>query len=71
MVRLKIQGMSCQHCVTHVREALSAVEGVSGPVEVSLERGEAIVPGSADSKALVAALAAAVEEAGYSAVPVP
>ena len=66
MVRLKIQGMSCQHCVAHVREALSAVAGVSGPVEVSLERGEAIVPGSADPKAL----AAAVEEAGYSAVPV-
>ena len=63
MIRLKITGMSCNHCVGHVQKALAGVAGVSGPVEVSLERGEALVPGSADPQALVAA----VEEEGYSA----
>ena len=67
MIRLKITGMSCKNCAGHVRQALSAVAGVSGPVEVSLEQGEAQVPGSADPQALVAA----VEEEGYGAVVVP
>jgi len=64
MIKLKITGMSCKNCVGHVQQALAGVAGVTGPVEVSLERGEAQVPGSADPKALVAA----VEEEGYNAV---
>ena len=67
MVRLKITGMSCKNCVGHVRQALAGVAGVAGPVEVSLERGEAIVAGSAAPEALIAA----VEEEGYGAVLVP
>ncbi len=67
MVRLKIEGMSCKNCAAHVREALSEVPGVDGPVEVSLERGEALVPGGADPEALVAA----VEEEGYLATVEP
>jgi copper chaperone len=67
MTRLKITGMSCNNCVGHVRQALAAVAGVSGPVEVNLERGEATVAGNADPKALVAAVAAE----GYSAILVP
>ena len=67
MIRLKITGMSCKNCVGHVQKALAGVAGVAGPVEVSLEQGEARVPGTADPKALVAA----VEEEGYSAVLVP
>lgn len=67
MTRLKITGMSCRNCVGHVEKALAGVAGVTGPVEVSLEHGEARVEGSADPKALVAA----VEEEGYSAVLVP
>ena len=63
MVKLKVKGMSCNNCVGHVRTALAAVPGVTGPVEVSLERGEALVTGTADPKALVAA----VEEEGYDA----
>ena len=64
MVKLKIQGMTCNHCVSHVRQALAAVPGVQGSVQVSLERGEAQVPGHADPKSLVAA----VVEEGYQAV---
>jgi copper chaperone len=67
MITLKIEGMSCKNCVAHVREALSGVAGVAGPVDVSLEAGEARVPGTPDPKALVAA----VEEEGYSATLVP
>ena len=64
MIRLKITGMSCKNCVGHVQKALSGVAGVAGTVEVSLEQGQALVPGSADPKALIAA----VEEEGYEAV---
>ena len=67
MITLKIQGMTCNHCVNHVKEALAGVPGVQGPVEVSLALGEAKVPGAADPQALVAA----VVEEGYSAVLVP
>jgi copper chaperone CopZ len=63
MVTLRIEGMSCKNCVGHVRTALSGVPGVTGPVDVSLERGEAQVAGSADPAALVAA----VVQEGYSA----
>ena len=67
MITLKIQGMTCNHCVNHVKEALASVPGVQGPVEVSLAQGEAKVPGSADPQALLAAVA----EEGYAAVLVP
>jgi copper chaperone len=63
MIKLKIEGMTCGHCVTHVKQALAAVPGVAGPVEVTLA-GDAQVPGSADPAALIAA----VVEEGYSAV---
>ena len=67
MIRLKITGMSCKNCVGHVQKALSGVAGVSGAVEVSLERGEASVAGSAQQEALIAA----VVEEGYADVLVP
>lgn len=63
MLKLKIAGMSCGHCVMHVKEALAKVPGVQGPVEVSLEKGEAIVNGTP----AVEALLAAVDEEGYRA----
>ncbi len=33
--RISIEGMSCNHCVNHVKEALSELNGVSN-VEVNL-----------------------------------
>jgi copper chaperone len=63
MIKLKVEGMSCAHCVMHVKEALSKVPGVQGPVEVSLEKREAVVSGSPE----ISALLAAVEEEGYRA----
>jgi copper chaperone len=64
MIKLKIEGMTCGHCVASVKEALAAVPGVSGPVEVSLERGIALVQGTAQVQPLLAAVAAE----GYRAV---
>jgi Copper chaperone len=62
MLRLKIEGMTCNHCVMAVKKALLKVPGVER-AEVSLERGEALVEGNADPKALIQA----VEAEGYRA----
>jgi len=62
MVRLKIEGMSCNNCVRHVSEALRAVPGVER-VEVSLAQGQAVVEGEAPLERLIEA----VQEEGYTA----
>jgi len=63
MTRLKVTGMTCGHCEGAVTKALGAVPGVTRVLEVSHERGEAVVEGAADPQALVAA----IEEEGYQA----
>jgi len=63
MTKLKIDGMSCAHCVRAVSNALQQVPGVETVVEVSLDRGEAVVVGSAETASLIEA----VEEEGYRA----
>jgi len=63
---LKIEGMSCKHCVAHVTEALRGVPGVES-AQVSLESKSAVVTGSALDDA---AMKAAVAEAGYEVVGV-
>ena len=40
--KLKISGMSCQHCVKTVKDALTALEGVQS-AKVNLRKGEAVV----------------------------
>lgn len=40
--KLKINGMSCQHCVKTVKDALTALEGVQS-AKVNLRKGEAAV----------------------------
>ena len=57
---LKVNGMSCMHCVARVEKALAAVDGVTD-VTVSMEKGEAVVGGNFD----VAAAVKAVTDAGY------
>jgi copper chaperone CopZ len=63
---LRISGMTCNGCVRHVDKALREVPGVTA-VEVSLpeERAKIVHEATAPLEALVAA----VESAGYSAVP--
>jgi len=63
MIKLKIEGMTCGHCVKAVTAALSEVPGVDKVVDVSLEQKEATVSGTPQPEALVGA----IEEAGYEA----
>jgi copper chaperone len=58
---LSIEGMSCNHCVHHIKNALADVPGVES-AEVDLAKKSAVVIGSALDDA---ALKAAVSEAGY------
>lgn len=62
---LKVQGMSCEHCVNHVTEALQEVEGVTA-VSVDLASGTAVVEHAENVG--VDQLKNAVAEYGYEAV---
>ena len=64
-IELDITGMTCDHCVRSVTNALKDVPGVSDAV-VSLESKQATVTAeSVDIQALIDA----VEEEGYEAAP--
>jgi copper chaperone len=63
MIKLKIEGMTCNHCVKSVSEALAKVPGVNKVVDVSLDQKEAVVNGHAQAATLVSALA----DLGYEA----
>ncbi len=63
MIRLKVTGMTCEHCEKAVEQALSRVAGVDQVVEVDRERNLAVVDGRAEDGALLAA----VREEGYVA----
>ena len=60
-----VEGMTCGHCVKAVTEEISAIPGVSD-VAVELETGLVTVIAEADPT--VDAVAAAVDEAGYTLV---
>ncbi len=62
MVKLKIKGMTCQHCAKTVKEALESVEGVKS-ARVYFPQGLAEVEGNAETKNLIEA----VRRAGYDA----
>jgi copper chaperone len=58
---LSIEGMSCSHCVAHVKEALESVVGVT-KADVNLRKKQAVVEGSTLDDA---AMKSAVADAGY------
>ena len=60
--KLTVTGMTCNHCKKAVEDALASVPGASG-VKVDLDRGVALVGGTPDVQALIAA----VEQEGYGA----
>ncbi len=65
---LTVNGMTCGHCVSAVKEELGALAGVQD-VEVDLvEGGDSPVTVTHASPLDRAALAAAVDEAGYTLV---
>ena len=61
----QVTGMTCGHCEMSVREEVGEVPGVDG-IEVSAKTGRLVVTG--DRTVDDAAVLAAVDEAGYSAV---
>ncbi len=60
MITLKVDGMSCGHCVRTVTEAVEALPSVER-VQVDLEAGLVTVAGSVQERAI----RQAIEEAGY------
>lgn len=59
---ITIEGMSCEHCVRHVTEALTELNGVEN-VEVNLNPGRAII--ETEGEVLDSDIRAAVDEVGY------
>lgn len=65
--KILIEGMTCEHCVRHIREALSEIEGVVN-VEVSLKENQAIVETNLDVADQV--LREAIEELEYGVIKI-
>ncbi|MDR0447569.1 MAG: cation transporter [Treponema sp.] len=62
---LMIDGMSCDHCTAHVKEALEVITGVLS-VQVSLKEKNALV--EHNDSVTPEVLKEAVNEAGYEAM---
>jgi len=67
-IEVPVRGMDCADCARHVRLAIAAVPGIAS-VDVRLASGKAVIELD-PSRADLAAIRQAVEEAGYS-VPLP
>ncbi|WP_347125467.1 heavy-metal-associated domain-containing protein [Microbacterium sp. SY138] len=61
----QVTGMTCGHCEMSIREEVSQIPGVD-EIEVSAQTGKLVVSSASDLDD--AAVLAAVDEAGYSAV---
>lgn len=61
----QVTGMTCGHCEMSVREEVSEISGVTD-IQVSAQTGKLVVSGSGEVDD--AAVLAAVEDAGYTAV---
>ena len=59
---ISISGMSCQHCVSHVEQALKALPGAD-KVKVDLKKNQAELKANGLSDA---AITTAIAEAGYT-----
>jgi copper chaperone len=63
--KILIEGMSCEHCVAHVKDALEGIDGVSS-VLVNLEGKYATVETDVNDEILKEA----IEEEGYDVVKI-
>jgi copper ion binding protein len=63
--KILIKGMSCAHCVNHVKEALSELNGVTS-VDVNLADKSAIIETSVDIKD--EDIKFAIDDAGYEVI---
>ncbi|MDR2373995.1 MAG: cation transporter [Bifidobacteriaceae bacterium] len=65
----RVEGMTCEHCVKAVKEEIGAIPGVES-VAVDLAAGEVSTVTVTSGAAIdPAAIAAAVDEAGYALTP--
>jgi copper chaperone len=65
MKKINIEGMSCNHCVAHVKEALEEIKGVK-LIEVNLEGKNALV----ETEVLNDILISAIDDTGYDVVSI-
>ena len=63
--KILIEGMSCGHCVNHVKEALSELNGVTN-VDVNLASKTAIIEATVDIEDKD--IKFAIDDAGYEVV---
>ena len=63
--KILIEGMQCEHCVGHVKEALSSFEGVVA-VEVNLKGKYALVDTDVSNEKLTEA----IEDEGYGVIKI-
>ena len=63
--KILIEGMSCGHCVNHVKEALSELSGVTS-VDVNLDSKSAVLEASVDVDD--EDIKFAIDDAGYEVV---
>ncbi|SEB25085.1 heavy-metal-associated domain-containing protein [Paraburkholderia sartisoli] len=66
MLEFKVEGMSCQHCVAAVTQAIRE-QDASAQVKVDLAAGQVLV----ESKQSADVLRAAIDDAGYTVVGAP
>jgi copper chaperone len=66
MIELKVEGMSCQHCVAAVTRAIREKDG-SAQVQIDLASGRV----SIESEQPADALRNAIEDAGYTVCDTP
>lgn len=63
---VKVEGMSCGHCVASVKKAVESLSGIKS-VDVSLEKKQAVVEFDSDAADLTA-IKNAIEDQGYDVV---
>lgn len=63
--KILVEGMSCGHCVNHVKEALNELNGVTS-VDVNLDTKTAVIEASVEVKD--EDIKFAIEDAGYEVV---
>ena len=62
---INIEGMSCNHCVGHVKEALEGINGVN-VLDVNLDNKNAVVETEVENNILKNA----IEEEGYDVISI-
>ena len=63
---LKVEGMSCQHCVNSIKKAVGALHGVAG-VEVDLDK-KLVTVSFAEGSVTMESIKEAIEDQGYEVV---